>query len=286
MSGKTIALAGAAVVAAVSATGCTNDSAKTTFVLATYNVRCHYGEGEPGTHNWKERAPRWGRVVAKNKMDIIGTQEALVYQLKDMIRVTGFDYIGGGRDDFKEGGEYSCILYNPERFELLKDGTFALSETPDIPGSRSWDSACPRIATWGHFRDKNTGKEFVYYNTHLDHISEEARINGIRMVVDHAKEHVTGVPLILSGDFNAYPNSETYRIAASLLKDSAKITLTPHVGPSQTFNGYGKNTNNDPIDYIFVSDGVTVKSHVTDDTMPDGCYASDHFPVVTEIELN
>ena len=104
---------------------------------------------------------------------------------------------------------------------IIKGGTFGLSEKPDVPGYKSWKTACPRIATWGLFKDKKTGKEFIYYNTHLDHVSELARINGIKLLVKHAKENAKGKPLIISGDFNAKPTSETYATA----KDSYTLDV-------------------------------------------------------------
>ena len=252
-----------------------------TFTLATFNIRCPVDKS-PNT--WKERIPRCLAVIENNRFDIFGVQEAYRFQLDDL---QGKDYafIGGGRDDFKDKGEFSAILYRKDRFELIKGGTFGLSEKPEIPGFKSWKTAYPRIATWGLFRDKNTGKEFVYYNTHLDHVSELARSNGIKLLVRHARENAAGKPLVISGDFNAKPDSGTYQTAKSLLNDSAEVSQTPHTGPVQTFHGFGRYKRTYPIDYIFVSNGFYVLSHKTDDTkFPEG-YPSDHFPVVTKLKL-
>ena len=196
-----------------------------------------------------------------------------------------FAFVGGGRNDFKNKGEFSAIIYRKSRFELIKGGTFGLSEKPHIPGVKSWKSACPRIATWGFFLDKKTGKKFIYYNTHLDHKSELARINGIKLIVEHSRKNIAGIPIVLSGDFNAAPASETYKIANALLNDSADVSLTPHTGPMHTYHAYGRSKRNLPIDYIFVSDGIQVLSHKTDDTkFPEG-FPSDHFPVVTTLSI-
>ena len=253
------------------------------FILATYNLRCPSDKTPP--HTWSERKDRCRKVVAKNDFDIFGVQEPVRYQIDDLIRDTGYAFIGGGRDDFQDQGEFSAIIYKTERFEVLQSGTFGLSETPDIPKVLSWDAAYPRIATWGLFRDRKSGKEFVYYNTHLDHISELARINGFKLLVEHAQKNVANRPVIITGDFNTTPGTPTYLAAAALLNDAAKVTKTPHTGPGMTFNYWGTATKDEPIDYIFVSSDIRVLTHRTDDTrFPEG-FASDHYPVIAELQL-
>lgn len=265
----------------------TAETAAAVIVLATFNVRVPC-DGAP--NDWASRRPRVREVIAAGKFDIFGVQEAVAEQVSSIIEDTGFAKIGGGRDDFAEKGEHCCIFYRRERFELLDGGTFGLSETPDVPGVRSWGAACPRIATWGRFRDRKTGREFCFYNTHLDHRSEEARRKGVELVVAHAGKNCRGVPLVLTGDFNALPGSDAYRCAASLLNDAKSVSESGHRGPDFTFQKYGalpekRLENPQPIDYIFVSRGVRVLSHVTMDAMPGGGYASDHFPVVAELAL-
>lgn len=257
---------------------------KDSLVLATYNLRVPC---DPPPYDWENRRDRVRKVVQDNGLDIYGVQEAVLFQLKDLLELeTGnYAYIGGGRDDFRDAGEHSCILYRTDRLELLAGGTFSLSEQPDVPGIRAWDAACPRCATWGKFRDRLTGKEFCYCNTHLDHVGITARIKGIELVVSHAAENAAGLPMILSGDFNVKPDSETYRAAAALLRDSACISETGHTGADITFHGFGKAKNPCLIDYIFVSDGIRVLRHWTDATMPDGDYASDHHPVIAELQI-
>ena len=256
-------------------------TADESITLATFNIRCPV---DKTPHTWNERKPRCLAVIKQNRFDIFGVQEAIRFQLDDLVG-NEYQFIGGGRDDFKDKGEFSAILYRKDRFELIKGGTFGLSEKPDVPGFKSWKTAYPRIATWGLFRDKITGKVFIYYNTHLDHISELARINGIKLLVEHARKNAAGKPLVISGDFNAKPDSGTYKTAKSLLLDSAVISQTPHTGPVYTFQGFGRYKPEQPIDYIFVSKEFTVLSHKTDDTkFPEG-FASDHFPVVTKLQI-
>ena len=253
-----------------------------TIILATYNLRVPC---DKPPNDWDSRRDRVRWMIAKHHFDIFGVQEAIKRQVDDVIKGTTFAKVGGGRDDFKDAGEHSCIFYDTERLELLDGGTFGLSEKPDVPGFRSWGSACPRIASWGKFRDKKSGKLFCYYNTHLDHVSELARVNGIKMVVAHASENCGPIPLILTGDFNAYPDSETYEIASKLLRDAAVISKTVHKGPRRTFQHWGHRTRNEPIDYIFVSKDVTVLSHVTDGSRAKDGLPSDHYPVFAELQF-
>lgn len=251
------------------------------FVLASFNIRCPV---DKTPNSWSERKDRCLSVIEKNKIDIFGVQEAVRGQLDDLLGKQ-FGFIGGGRDDFKNKGEFSAILYKKSRFEVIESGTFGLSEKPDVPGFKSWQTAYPRIATWGIFKDKKSGKTFAYYNTHLDHISEKARVNGIKLIVAHARKNAAGKPLVLSGDFNAAVGSETYHIAKSLLADSADISAKSSIGPRYTYNGYGRAKNKRIIDFIFVSEGCQVLSHKIDGTkLPEG-YPSDHFPVITRIVL-
>ncbi len=254
-----------------------------TVTLATFNIRVPSGKPP---YDWASRRDRVRQIIQDDHFDIFGVQEATKKQIDFLIKNTSFAKIGGGRNDFKDSGEHCCIFYDTRRFDLLAGGTFGLSEKPEVPGFRSWGAAYPRIVSWGTFRDKATGKSFCYYNTHLDNVSELARIEGIKMVVAHAAKNCGPIPLILTGDFNAYPDSETYRVAAGLLRDAAVISKTGHKGPSQTYHHWGDQTVRDePCDFIFVSNDIAVLSHVTDDAKPLGGFASDHYPVIIELQF-
>lgn len=252
------------------------------FRLATFNIR---RPGDKSPHSWRERSSRCLEIIRQNKIDIYGIQEGYHYQVKELARKGGFEYIGHGRNDFKEKGEFTAVLYKKDRFELVKGGTFGLSEKPHIPGYRSWKSAYPRIATWGIFKDRKNGRKFIYYNTHLDNVRELARINSIKLIAGHAKENASGLPVILSGDFNDVPGSPTWKSAAGFLLDSSRISRKAHSGPIHTFHGYGKEKTSFPIDYIFLSRAFTVLDHKTIDTkFPEG-FASDHYPVLVTLSL-
>ena len=235
-----------------------DNSAPCTIILATYNLRVPC---DKPPNDWASRRDRVRQTIEAGHYDVFGVQEAVKMQIDDVLRDSNYAKVGGGRDDFKNGGEHCCIFYNKTRFKLVEGGTF------------------------GKFRDKATRKTFCYYNTHLDHVSELARAEGIKMVVRHAAENGKGLPLILTGDFNAYPDSETYKVATGLLRDAAVVSRTKHRGPARTWHGWGRRTRLEPIDYIFVSDDIEVLSHVTDATKPMGLYPSDHYPVIAELRF-
>ncbi len=250
--------------------------------LATFNIRCPM---DKTPNSWEERAARVNGLVAKHGFELIGLQEATARQIDDML-TPGWAYVGVGRDDGQGKGEFSCIFYKKERFEVRESGTFWLSETPDVPGSKSWKTECTRVCTWAHLRDRTTGKVFWFFNTHLDHRSAEARENGMALILKRIGMVEKGEPVILTGDMNAVPESEPIAKARAVLRDAASISQTPHKGPLATFNGFRVGqAHTAQIDYIFVSSGIGVRAHATLDDMVDGLYPSDHFPVMAELVL-
>ena len=249
--------------------------------LSTYNLRVAC---DKAPNDWESRLPRILRLLESEQFDVFGTQEGLKRQIDDLVSGTRYAYIGVGRDDFGASGEHCAIFFDPDRLECVKGGTFALSETPDVPGSKSWGTECPRIATWGFFHDKVVGRDFCLYNTHLDHVSESARIHGIQLVLDHAMGNCGGLPLVLTGDFNAHPGSATCRFASSRLKDASKLAPKRHPGPGITWHGYGMDRpGNDVIDYIYLSQGIRVRDYYIDERTFGGQFASDHYAVVADL---
>lgn len=194
--------------------------------------------------------------------------------------------MGAGRDDGKRGGEASCIFYRKDRFEVRASGTFWLSETPEVPGSKSWDTACTRVCTWARMADLKTGRELFYFNTHLDHLSAEARAKGMALILSRMERLAQGRPVFLTGDMNAEPDTEPVKRAEAVLRDSAALSRKPHAGPEKTFNGFKLDA--EPkirIDYIFVSAGIRILDHATVNDKVDGFYPSDHFPVTAEVSV-
>lgn len=228
--------------------------------VGTYNVRYHNHDDELEGNGWGQRVGVICGQVNFEDPDIFGTQEVLHDQLLDLkAGLDGYDYIGVGRDDGKEAGEYECIWYKKDRIKLLDEGHFWLSETPDKPGL-GWDAACVRICTWGKFRQKDTKFTFYYFNLHMDHVGIVARREAAKLAVKKISEIANGAPVILTGDFNVDQKNEIYNtfVGSGILKDSFTAAVQKFA-ENGTFNNYDPNMKTDSrIDHIFVSPAFTV----------------------------
>lgn len=249
--------------------------------LATFNIR---NPGDKAPNDWNSRLPRVQAVIEKYDFDIIGFQEVVPRQLSDLLKDKRWDAVGVAREDGHHGGEHCCILYRKDRLKLICTNTFWLSETPHMPGSRSWKTACVRICTWGKFKDLRTGKTFLHFNTHLDHISKAAKVNGMKVIIDMMKTFPDDIPKILTGDFNSFPDSEAVATAGTALTNAATIAKNGCFVPPYTYHAFGKATPPPPdkhreIDYIFVTKNISVDTVKACEDSFDGLYPSDHFPV-------
>lgn len=259
--------------------------------VMTFNIR--YNEPKDKENAWANRKTKVAGVIRFHKADLVGVQEALIDQLKDLeTLLPGYAWCGVGRSDGKTGGEFSAILYRKDRFRLLETSTFWLSETPEKAGSLGWDATYHRIVTWARFRDNSTGRAFFQFNTHFDHIAEKARRESARLLLTRIKKIAGTAPFVVTGDFNAVEDSEPYRILTGAdndqslpikLKDARYISLNEPFGPTSTFNNFGQLIPNRKIDYIFVKDGTRVLEHAVLADQWDGRWASDHLPVLAEI---
>jgi endonuclease/exonuclease/phosphatase family metal-dependent hydrolase len=250
------------------------------FRVATFNIRCPIDKGE---NAWTCRVERVRALIKGHGFDLVGLQEATSNQIDDLLS-EGWAYVGVGRDDGKRGGEASCIFYKKDRFEVRAADTFWLSETPSVPGSKSWNTGCTRVCTWARMADRKTGREFFFFNTHLDHMSKEAREKGMSLILARMTRLAQGRPVLLTGDMNATPGTEPIKRAAAVLYEAVKLTRTPHAGPVATSNGFKfDRVPTAEIDHIFVSGGVTVLTHATFDDSQNKLYPSDHFPVAADV---
>ncbi|MEX0773285.1 MAG: endonuclease/exonuclease/phosphatase family protein [Balneolales bacterium] len=257
--------------------------------VMSYNIR--YDTPSDGINAWPHRKDKVAEMIGqKYQSDIVGLQEALKSQIDELEeQLPEFAWVGMGRADGKDAGEFSPIFYKKDRFEVLEDNTFWLSETPDVPGSVSWDSAITRVVTWARFREKNTDLEFIVFNTHFDHRGEQARIESARMLVSRVSEVPENIPVIITGDLNVPESSEVYDVltGAPGLMDARYASQTEHEGPTATFNSWDElRPPGSRIDYILVRGGVGVLNHRFLDDRYDGRFPSDHLPVISDIVLN
>lgn len=257
--------------------------------VATYNIRYNNPDDAIEGNGWKQRCPNICDLINFEQPVIFGTQEVLHNQLSDLLSgLPQYRYLGVGREDGKEKGEYSAIFYQADRLTVLRDGHFWLSQTPNQP-SKGWDAACERICTWGLFRDNVTKKKFFFFNCHMDHIGVVARRNSAKMIIDSIKSIAGSQPVILTGDFNVDQHDEIYTIfsKSGILKD-AYAFARQRMAPIGTWNDFSQeHHNNNRIDHVFVSPAFTVEhygiltnSYWLGNTRRN---PSDHYPVFVKL---
>lgn len=253
--------------------------------VMTYNIR--YDNPGDSINAWPNRIEKVSSLIRKYEPDIIGVQEALHHQLEDLIRVLpDYSYVGVGRDDGKEKGEYSAILFRNSRFGLLSKHTSWLSETPDVPGSKSWDAAITRIVTQAKFFDKDSKKEFTMFNTHFDHVGVQARFHSASYLVGMVagvRVKNPAMPIFVTGDFNFERSEAAYD---AMLADKNLVDTKPANDQTGTFCGFevGKMECR-AIDYIFHTQEWNLKNYFVLNDNNGKYYPSDHLPVLVELEL-
>ena len=271
------------LLAAVAFTAC---GSATSLSVMTFNMR--YDNPEDGQNNWRFRRERIAGVIKAQEVDVLGTQELLSNQFDDLSGLlTGYQGVGVGRLDGAESGEYCAVFFRKDRFTLLDSGTFWLSDTPEVVGSLGWDGACERIATWVVLRDRD-GRELFFIDTHLDHVGQVARDEGVSLLMKRIETLSGGRPVILTGDFNSEPGSS---VVAHVQKDGvlrdAKAIAAQRSGTDWSFSDFGQipEAESPLLDYIFVSGDIeAVRYEVLPDTF-DGGYVSDHAPVMAVVKI-
>lgn len=256
--------------------------------VMSFNVR--YGTARDGANHWDRRKDFLAATVAAFDPDLLGTQETLAFQ-RDFLaaKLKGYAAFGAGRDDGKDAGEMAALFYRTTRFERLAGGHFWLSETPDVPGSKGWDAALPRIATWVKLKDRTapTGPPVLFLNAHLDHKGAKARRESARLIRAKAAELGAGCRVVVTGDFNCGEGSDPYTALfgpadghPSQLSDTFRAAHPTRGKDEGTFNGFDPTaTTGDRIDWIAVSRDWDVGEAGIDRTTKDGRVPSDHFPV-------
>lgn len=256
--------------------------------VMTFNIRMD--TPVDGDYSWEHRKECAGQMVKEQNCDLIGTQEVLHHQLIDLqTALPQYAVVGVGREDGKTQGEYSAIFYKKDRFDELDAGTFWLSETPEMAGSKGWDGACERVASWALLKEKKTNQKVFFINTHLDHIGVTARREGVNLLLDRAFTLAQGSPIVVTGDFNAEPTSDVIQNVVNTaqknhLLNSQEVAEVKK-GTNWTFHNYDRLPieQREYIDYIFVSSPATVKSYKVLPMKYNNQFVSDHSPVVSEI---
>lgn len=254
--------------------------------LMTYNIRLDIESD--GENKWSNRKEYFTSQIQFYEPNIFGIQEAKPNQVIDIsTALPQYNYIGIGRDGLGQG-ESSNIFYRKDRFQLLDNGTFWLSETPDKI-SKGWDAAFNRVCTYALFKDLKTKTSFWVFNTHLDHMGELARTNGIQLILSKIRTlNTKKYSVFFMGDLNSKPTDDRIISLKNEMLDTREISEEKPFGPQGTFNGFKYNEPvTDLIDYIFISKNslFKIKKYAILNDSKDLKYPSDHFPVYVETEM-
>jgi len=255
------------------------------------NIR--YDNPTDSLNAWPLRAPVVTRFLIKEQPDLIGLQEVLSSQYEYLDSVlSDYGSVGAGREDGVRSGEMNPVFFRKDRFDLVRNLTFWLSETPEIPGSKAWNSSLPRIVTWVELADKTTHDHFFFFNTHFAHDSDTARIMSAKLLLSRIDTITANFPFIVTGDFNSLPGSQTYAILTGpaesipLLMYAKEISEDNPEGPVYTYNGFSDTTRAGRIDYIFIRNGLSVLNHRVFVKKERHVFISDHWPVEAVVSIS
>jgi endonuclease/exonuclease/phosphatase family metal-dependent hydrolase len=261
--------------------------------IMSFNIR--YGTAKDGENHWSSRKEMLFELVRERDVDLVGLQEALAFQIDEIVAAAPFyAVVGVGRDDAGNAGEFSAILFRKDRFRVADAGTFWFSDTPEVPGSKTWGNNITRICTWARFIDRD-GRGFYHFNLHLDHESQTSRERSTVLLRQRIESRAFPTdPVVVTGDFNVGERNpalstlvgrggDESRPAAFL--DTFRV-LHPDEANAGTFSGFKfGNTSGDKIDYVLVQPGAEVLSAEIIRTSKNDRYPSDHFPVMARVKL-
>jgi len=246
--------------------------------IMSFNIRCFDMLHDFGKKTWYYRADLVDNIIEDDNPDIFGVQEATRFHVGYLTRtLPDYTALNMYRDDTFLS-EANTLFYKTERFDLVDNGNFWLSNTPEV-SSKDWDSANCCVVTYAFLKDKVTEKTFGVFCLHFDHISVEARVNGAKVLIEQVRERAGDMPVILFGDYNRNETEETYDVLTDEYTDAR--TLFDPVDMTCTFQHYGTEEDTLPIDHFMISKtGVNVLSYEVDTTLYDGDYPSDHYPIL------
>jgi endonuclease/exonuclease/phosphatase family metal-dependent hydrolase len=287
--------------------------------IMSINIRCDNDGDKTNDNGWDKRKLFLAKIIQFHDPDLIGFQEVLSNQLDFLkMNLVDYDFVGVGREDGINSGEYEAVFYKKIRFQVLESNHFWLSENTDKP-QLGWDAACTRICTWAKFYDQKAVKEVAIFNTHFDHVGKQAVIKSAALLLDKIDIISGNIPTIITGDFNSGENSSVYEILTGKsleyshcnnqsLIDSKYISQLPHIGPDFTYHDFKANqylqkyesnlswegkpigspeapssSEAITIDYIFIKNGLEVMKHCTSCDNQNGKYPSDHFQVIADM---
>ncbi len=254
--------------------------------VMTFNVR--YGSAKDGGNAWERRKDILVDTLRAHDPDVFGVQECLDFQAAYIAaHLDGHTWIGLGRNA-DGGGEMTAVFFRKGLLMALESGHFWLSETPDVPASKSWDTSLPRIASWIKFHAPASKTDFYFFNTHFDHRGVQARLESAKLLAERIRPLAAQLPVVLTGDFNALAGTSApwQALTAHGMRDAWQRAAKKK-GPANTWNGFetpGPGAAR-RIDWILVSPRIEVLHCETVTRQQDGRYPSDHFPVLAKLVL-
>ncbi len=256
--------------------------------IMSFNLRTS-GMDKGTPNHWDNRKAACVALIRDHMPDIMGVQEATYTDqwawLKTQLKSAGYDGYGVNRQTGKESGagEVPGILYNTNVIKKIEVGTFWLSETPDKP-SKGWGANYYRSATWGLFQHIPTGQKFLFVNTHLDHESTTAQVEGMKLIAEKLKEYKDSYPVYLTGDFNVLATDKAMDAIKDFMRNARMYAYpTDKYG---TTNGFSTSSSTKTIDHIYYRKDLKPVEYYTIREAYEGVtYVSDHFPIYAIIKV-
>ncbi len=258
------------------------EKAENNLRIMSFNIRCL----NVGTDSWQDRIGIVSQTMLESEADSIGVQEATPEWMETLNTTVAekYAYVGVGRDDGNNEGEYSAIFYLKDKYEVVDSGTFWLSATPEKP-SRGWDASCNRVCTWVRLKNRETSEEYVHMNSHFDHIGISARKNSVSLILERAKAF-GDTPVVFTADMNVKEGSANY----TQFTESDYFYDTKYLAPDTmdycTYHDTKPNAHKDDIiDYVMINEGFDAVSYKVVTEGVDGRFVSDHYPIYSDIKF-
>lgn len=254
-----------------------------TVQIMTYNLR--YDNPNDGVNKWDDRKESMVELLNYYRPDIFGIQEGLHHQVEYLAKnLSNYEYIGVGRDDGKQKGEYTALFFDRTKFSVIEESTFWLSDKSDMI-SVGWDASMERICTYGLFEDLQTSEKIWVFNTHFDHRGKKARVFSAKLILAQIRKiNTDNYPLVFMGDLNVRPDEQAIQLLKTALDEGIEISKKPLYGPPGTFNGFRDGPMLHKIDYVFTKHMDVLSYRHIDERLDSDKHISDHLPVMVELK--
>ncbi|MCZ6834314.1 MAG: endonuclease/exonuclease/phosphatase family protein [Planctomycetota bacterium] len=275
--------------------GAAESSSMTATPLRVMSFNIRHGKAKDGENHWDHRHDLVVKTIHDFQPDLLGTQEVLDFQATFLRQqLPEYEFVGVGRNDGKLKGEMTAIFYRRDRFKKITEGHFWMSETPEVPGSKSWDTSLSRMTSWVELQDVQSEKHLFLFNTHFDHRGQQARLESAKLLRQMAIDLSKDTPFIIIGDFNAPAHMDLGKTHETLLHgdrsdgitllDTFQVLHPEEVRGVTTFGGFKDRIHGPRIDWIIVSEGFKIQASSIVRTSYNGSFPSDHYPVTAILE--